>query len=300
MKLVAIALAASALALTAAAETTEDASATSEATPQYTVAEAKTDPAHWRAVDPENLFIFDTTEGRVVIEAFPEIAPKHYKQFSTIIRSGMYSGTKFHRVIEGFMAQGGDIRAINGEGSGLPNIEAEFTFQRKPEEMPLEYAIGYPEDAEGGFIKGFPIATRPLWIAQDFGNETVESWIPHCQGVVSTARLGDNVNSGNSQFFLMRGYADHLDKDYTAWGRVISGQDVVMSLKKGPDARDGLVTDPDILNSASVAADMPAAERPKAWVMRTDTEEFVETLDLKEGDLPHVCDLPAVPAVVEN
>ena len=75
---------------------------------------------------------------------------------------------------------------------------------------------------------------------------------------------------------------------------------MVMSLKKGPDARDGLVTDPDILNSASVAADMPAAGRPKAWVMRTDTEEFVETLDLKEGDLPHVCDLPAVPAVVEN
>jgi peptidylprolyl isomerase len=62
---------------------------------EVTVADAKADPANWRQVDPENLFIFETTKGRVLIEAFPEIAPKHYEQFATIIRSGDFDGTAF-------------------------------------------------------------------------------------------------------------------------------------------------------------------------------------------------------------
>ena len=257
MKFAAFALAASAIALTATADTTESAAPAEDAPATYTVEDAKADTASWRAVDPERLFIFNTNKGRILIEAFPEVAPKHFEQFSTIIRSGDYAGTKFHRVIEGFMAQGGDIRAINGTGSGLPGIEAEFTFRRNPEEMPLDYAIGERDDADNGYINGFPIATRPLWLAQDLGNETIESWIPHCAGVVSTARLGNDVNSGNSQFFLMRGHTEHLDKQYTAWGRVLDGQDVVMSIKKGPDGTDGVVTNPDTLESAAIAADLP-------------------------------------------
>lgn len=292
MKLAAFALAASVIALTAMAGTeTGEAPAA-----DHSVSEARADPAHWRAVDPERLFIFNTTKGRILIEAFPEIAPKHFEQFSTIIRSGLYDGTYFHRVLEGFMAQGGDIAAINGTGSGLPNIEAEFTFHRAPEEMPLEYAIGIPDDADGGFINGFPIATNPLWLR--IGNDPLLSWMPHCKGVVSTARLGDDVNSGNSQFFLMRGYADHLDKSYTPWGRIIDGLDVVMSIKLGDERRDGLVVDPDILESAQIAADLPEGERPAAWVMRTDTAEFSDMIDASK--LPHVCDLAPVPAVVEN
>ena len=158
MKFAAFALAASALALTATADTPDSAAPAEDAPVTYTADQAKADPANWRAVDPERLFIFNTNKGRILIEAFPEVAPKHYEQFATIIRSGDYEGTKFHRVIEGFMAQGGDIRAINGVGSGLPNIEAEFTFRRNPEDMPLDYAIGDREDADNGYINGFPIA----------------------------------------------------------------------------------------------------------------------------------------------
>lgn len=263
----------------------------------HTVEAAKADPGHWRAVDPENLFIFETTKGRILIEAFPEIAPGHYKQFAAIIRSGDYDGTSFHRVIEGFMAQGGDIFALHGRDSGLPNMQAEFTFARNPDEMPMEFPIGPADESSNGYIKGFPIATLPLWLR--VGEDPLNSWMPHCEGVVSTARLGDDENSGNSQFFLMRGYAKHLDKNYTAWGRVIDGVDVVKSIKLGNQARDGVVlTDPDILNSAKVAADLPEGERPNAWVMRTDTPEFAASVD--QSSWPHVCDLPPVPAVVEN
>ena len=104
MKFAAFALAASAIALTATADTTESAAPAEDAPATYTVEDAKADTASWRAVDPERLFIFNTNKGRILIEAFPEVAPKHFEQFSTIIRSGDYAGTKFHRVIEGFMA----------------------------------------------------------------------------------------------------------------------------------------------------------------------------------------------------
>lgn len=291
-----LALAALVLSPAARADIPADA-ATGAQAPAWTVEQAKADPDHWRAVDPEHLFIFETTKGRILIEAFPEAAPGHYKQFAAIIRSGDYDGTAFHRVIEGFMAQGGDVFALHGRDSGLPNMQAEFTFRRDPDKLPLEFPIGSRDDASNGYIKGFPIATLPLWLR--VGADPLNSWIPHCEGVVSTARLGDDENSGNSQFFLMRGYAQHLDKNYTAWGRVIDGLDVVKSIKLGDPERDGMVlTDPDILTSAKVAADLPEAERPNAWVMRTDTPEFAATID--QSDWPHVCDLPPVPSVVEH
>lgn len=289
----ALALAASAMVLAAPACAESD---DGPALPAVaSVADAKADPANWREVDPQNLFIFDTTKGRILIEAFPEVAPKHYAQFSTIIRSGDYDGTSFHRVIEGFMDQGGDIFALKGRDSGLPNIEGEFTFRRDPAEMPLEATIGPDDTAKYGYIKGFPIGTQASFFAEMSVDGKVESYIPHCRGTVSTART-DDPNSANAQFFLMRDKAEHLDRKYTAWGRVVSGVDVVLAIKHGPEGTDGRVTNPDILKSAKIAADLPAAERPDVWVMRTDGPEFRQSV---EGyDEEDICSLPRVPAVV--
>nr|WP_321441836.1 peptidylprolyl isomerase [uncultured Hyphomonas sp.] len=295
LKFASLALAASALALSFVASAEDAAEATPPA--EMTVAQAKADPDNWRPVDPENLFIFDTTKGRVLIEAFPEVAPKHYKQFSTIIRSGDFDGTSFHRVIDHFMAQGGDIFALKGEDSGLPNIEGEFTFRRDPATMPLEATIGPEDTAKFGYIKGFPIGTQASFFAEMSVDGMVESYIPHCKGMVSTAR-SDDPNSANSQFFLMRGQAEHLDRKYTAWGRVVVGEDVVKAIKHGPEARDGLVTNPDILKSAKIAADLPEGERPEVWVERTDGPLFLASV--ADKDDIDVCSLPSVPAVVSE
>ena len=295
LRFASMALAASAIALSFAAVAQE---AAEPAPPsEITAAEAKADPANWRHVDPENLFIFDTNKGRILIEAFPEIAPKHYKQFSTIIRSGDYDGTGFHRVINDFMAQGGDIFALKGRDSGLPNVEGEFTFRRDPAEMPLEATIGPEDTAKFGYIKGFPIGTQASFFAEMSVDGMVESYIPHCKGMVSTART-DDPNSANSQFFLMRGQAEHLDRKYTAWGRVVVGEDVVMSIKHGSDARDGHVDNPDILTSAKVAADLPEGERPEVWVERTDGPLF--RASVADKDDIDVCSLPSVTAVVNE
>jgi peptidylprolyl isomerase len=77
--------------------------------------------------DPENTLFMDLRDGRVVIELRPDLAPKHVTQIKTLVRRGFYDGTPFHRVIEGFMAQGGDPTGTGTGGSDLPNIPAEFS-----------------------------------------------------------------------------------------------------------------------------------------------------------------------------
>lgn len=249
----------------------------------------------WRPVDPERLFIFDTSKGRILIEAFPEVAPNHVAHFAAITRSGDYDGTSFHRVIDTFMAQGGDIYALKGRESGQPNVKGEFTFRRDVAKMPLEATIGPEDSAKHGYYHGVPIQTQPSFFAEMSVDGLVESSIPHCASIVSTARTSD-PDSANGQFFLMRGYSPHLDRLYSSWGRVIEGQDVVMSIKKGSEQNNGSVRDPDILESAKIAADLPEAERPKAYVLRTDTDAFRAALEAK-GEV-NICELAPVPAVI--
>ena len=253
-------------------------------------AEAAADTENWRAADPENIFVFETTKGEVMVEALPAIAPNHVKQFRKIIRSGKYAGTPFHRVLRGFMAQGGDIPG----GSGEPDIEGEFVFERKPAEMPFDM-VGASAGGTEGYYLGFPMQTQSAFLAEMNTTGTVESWMPHCAGVVSTART-DDPNSANSQFFWMRGRADHLDKEYTSWGRIISGYTSVKDIKHGSEANNGSVSQPDILMKAQVAADM-GEEAPKVLVMKTDGPQFQAMIANASAD--DICDLPSVPVVVE-
>jgi cyclophilin family peptidyl-prolyl cis-trans isomerase len=83
------------------------------------------------ALDPENTLYLDLKQGRVVIQLLPDIAPMHVKQIKTLVREGFYDGTVFHRVIEGFMAQGGDPTGTGTGGSKLDNIRAEFDAKAK-------------------------------------------------------------------------------------------------------------------------------------------------------------------------
>ena len=270
-----------------------------EAAPGWQLAEgadaAAPDAAAWRAVDPANLFVFETTKGRILIEAFPDMAPKHFAQFTKLIQSGDLDETTFHRVIDDFMAHGGDVWAKKGADPGWPGIPGEFTIRRDVAAMPLDAAIGPEDTAKNGYIKGFPILTQPAFFAEMSADGLVTTSIPHCAGVLSMART-DDPNSADTQFFLMREHSPHLDKNYTAWGRVIEGQAVVKALKKGP-LPGGEVKDPDVLKSAKIAADMPETSRPKAWVLRTDTEAFKAELVTK-GEVD-VCELPPIPALVK-
>ncbi|MCB2137146.1 MAG: peptidylprolyl isomerase [Rhodobacteraceae bacterium] len=150
--------------------------------------------------------------GTIVIDLLPDVAPKHVAQVTELARIGAYNGVAFHRVIEGFMAQTGDVVhglegadiALAGTGkSELPDIPAEF------------------------------------------------SDIPFRRGVVGMARAG-SPNSANSQFFIMFEPGEFLNGDYTVFGNVISGMDVVDAIKKGDPDLNGAVVDPDRMISVTV------------------------------------------------
>ena len=155
-------------------------------------------------VDPENILYLDLTYGRVVIQMRPDLAPKHVARIKQLARKGFYNGLTFHRVIPGFMAQGGDPTGTGTGGSG--------------QALPAEFS---PE--------------------------------PFVRGVVGMARAAD-LNSADSQFFIMYDENPPLNGKYTVWGKVISGMEFVDKLRQGePPARPDkiiqmhLASDPDKL-----------------------------------------------------
>jgi cyclophilin family peptidyl-prolyl cis-trans isomerase len=143
------------------------------------------------AANPANRLSLELSNGgTVVIQMRPDIAPHHVERVQTLVREGFYNGLTFHRVIPGFMAQGGDPKGTGEGGSTLPDLKAEFT---------------------------------PL---------------PFLRGTVAAARKGDNIDSANSQFFIMFVPNGELKDQYTIWGRVISGMDAVDAIAPGEPPSD--------------------------------------------------------------
>ncbi len=153
--------------------------------------------------------------GTVTVDLFEDVAPGHVERITELAAEGAYDGVVFHRVIDGFMAQtgdvefgraGGDMRRAGMGGSDKPDLEAEFS------DRPFE------------------------------------------RGVLGMAR-SQNPDSANSQFFIMFAPAPHLDGQYTAWGKVVDGMEHVHNIKKGRADQNGAVEDPDKIVKMQVAAD---------------------------------------------
>ena len=145
--------------------------------------------------DPENTILIELKGGTVAVQLLPDVAPKHCDRMKTLARSGEYDNVVFHRVIDGFMAQTGDVehgdfeddfnlRRAGTGGSSLPDVPAEF------------------------------------------------SKLPHARGTIGAAR-SQNPNSANSQFFINFKDNDFLNGQYTVYGRVISGMEHVDAIERG-------------------------------------------------------------------
>ena len=247
----------------------------------------------WRSVDPENLMVIETTQGTIGVELYPEIAPKHVEQMKALTRDGFYDDVPFHRVIDGFMNQTGDGSNGNGTGdSELPDIPAEFTFRRGEDmEVTLVGARGGSDQAIGtGFYKALPVATQPISQAILTQDGKVAAMGLHCPGVTSAARTSD-PNSANSQFFLMRGKAEHLDAQYSIWGATVMGREYLESFNVGT-VGDSPVFEPDRMTRVRIAADMPEAIRPAVQVLDTTSDAFANWIatqtydDICEVEIP--------------
>ena len=255
--------------------------------------------ADWRELDPENTLYIDTEHGRIVVELYPEIAPGHVERIKTLTRQKFYDYIKFHRVIDGFMNQTGDPKGDGTGDSDLPDLEAEFIFRRGPEmKVTLIGARSIDPRSQDksevgvGFYKGMPIATQPSGQAMLTKDGKVKAFGLHCKGVTSMARSTD-PNSANSQFFLMRGTAGHLDAGYTVWGNTVSGHDVLTAIKIGTAGQDPDFK-PDVMKKVQVAADVPEAERVNVQVLKTDSPSFqryLKSLKSADGIYPEICDI---------
>lgn len=148
------------------------------------------------ALKGEEVAVLETTAGKIVVRFYADKAPGHVKNFKDLVKKGFYNGTYFHRVIPGFMIQGGDPNTKdkdpNNDGMGGPgyNVKAEFND------------------------------------------------VKHVTGILSMARSSD-PNSAGSQFFIMDGDAPFLDRQYTAFGMVIKGMDVVKKIVSAKTVQDG-------------------------------------------------------------
>jgi cyclophilin family peptidyl-prolyl cis-trans isomerase len=156
----------------------------------------------------ENIMILKLKDGDIKIELFEDVAPNHVKRIKELADSGKYDNVVFHRVIDGFMAQTGDVKFGNSEsgdfdlrragmgGSDLPDLKQEF------------------------------------------------SSVPHDRGTLSMARSSD-PDSANSQFFICFKPAPFLDRQYTVFGKVLEGMEFVDMIKRGDENNNGSVSDPD-------------------------------------------------------
>ena len=161
-----------------------------------------------QSIAEENIMILKLKDGDVKIELFEDVAPNHVKRIKELANDGKYDNVVFHRVIDGFMAQTGDVKFGNSDskdfdlrragmgGSDLPDLKQEF------------------------------------------------SSLPHDRGTLSMARSSD-PNSANSQFFICFKPAPFLDRQYTVFGKVIEGMDLVDKIKRGDESNNGSVKDPD-------------------------------------------------------
>lgn len=217
-------------------------------------------PADWRTPDPNDVLVIDTNRGRIIAELVPEVAPRNVAQVLGLAHEHFYDGLRFFRVIGNFMDQTGDPQNNGMGGSTKPNLPAEFFFRRGAD-TPFVTAADQTV-AEIGFIKSLPVMSQSMMLAPMTKDQKVSAWGLFCQGVLGMARDSD-PGSANSQFFLMRGPFPSLERNYTAIGRVISGQEAVNAIKLGEP-----VPDPqDYMEHVRVLADMPEKDRPKVRVI---------------------------------
>ena len=231
----------------------------------------------WRTVDPENMLVVDLPAGPLVIELRSDFAPGHVERIKMLVRQGFYDGLHFHRVIEGFVAQGGDPKGDGTGGSELPDLPGEFA--RDTKNVHGFTVIGRDRQAARvGLVDGVPAAAQPESLRSFREDRTVKLWGAHCPGVMSMARATE-PDSANSQFFLVIGDArQSLDQRYTVWGWIVAGMNSARRIERGEPPKR-----PTPIVRMRIGADMPEAERPKVEVMKSDSAVFLTYL--KESNL---------------
>ena len=237
----------------------------------------------WRPVAPDNLLLIDSARGQLVIELSPDFAPAHVAAVQALVRAHAFTGGAVVRVQDNYVVQFAAREPQLTVGSKAladavpppskrPALPAEYerpaagvAFARLP--GPDAYA------AQAGFSDGWPVA-----------REAGQLWPIHCYGTVGVGRDNPPDTGDGSELYAVIGHAPrHLDRNMAVVGRVIAGIEGFASLPRGTEALGfyKTVAERTAITGATLAADLPAAQRPRFEVMRTDTPTFASIVEAR-------------------
>jgi len=227
------------------------------------------------SVPQDDLVYMQTSEGLIIYQLLPQVAPNHAQRFRDLVIEGWYDGLEFYRVIDGFVAQAGEGERewnnIKGKpGKHKAELKAEFTRAMSDNfnlvQNPALLA------AQTGFIDSIPAGQDPV---------TKEQWLLHCPGIVAMAR-GNDKDSASTEFYINIGQAPrHLDRNMSVFARVVLGMEVAQRMKRGELAKGGVVQDPKQraqIVSAKLGSQLPKADRKSVSVDRFHSKRFQQRL----------------------
>jgi peptidylprolyl isomerase len=243
---------------------------------------AGTKPPDWRPLDPAYTLYLDLPGGRVVMELAPTLAPAHVANVLSLVREGYFDRLSVNRVQDNYVVQWGDPHAADEPKrrpirTAKPELPAEFDrhLAKDPAYTPLPDGDVYAPEV--GWSSGFPVGREP---------KTGRTWMTHCYGTLGSARGDDAASGGGKQLFVVIGHAPrHLDRNDTAFGRVVYGIDVLSTLPRGGGPL-GVYEKPEQrvpIRSLRVAADVPAADLMPLEILRTDTDAFRALIEARRN-----------------
>ena len=238
---------------------------------------SQSDADEWRTLDLENSLYIELESGTVIVELANSHAPNHVKNTKALVREGVFDNTRFYRVIDGFVAQGGpeSISETFKLENGSLTIESEFSLKtEKPMEIvEVKDNDGYAERV--GFYNGFAVG-------QSFDQK--ENWLLHCYGALGMGRA-DETDSGGTELYVVIGHAQrYLDKNVTVFGRVVYGMEHLQSLKRSTSLSGAVdIKDYNEILSIKVASDVKPNKLIPLEILKTESQSFYKYIKARKN-----------------
>ncbi len=253
---------------------------------------AATEASDWLQLDQDNLLYIELERGRVVVALSTSLAQGHVTQIKALAREHFYDGLSFYRVIDGFVAQGGDAFGKRKIKQAQQKMQPEFEQPRSE-----QLSITFQDDADGYASKVGWIDSLPVGVDE----KTNTVWHLHCAGAFAFGRDTEK-DTASTEFYIPLHPQRYLDRNLSVFGRVVQGMEYLQALRRvsPPQSEDD---DPgETILSMRIGSDIPEADRAALEILRTDTQTFQRYVASRRNrpeeffyfrpDNINVCDLP--------
>lgn len=233
---------------------------------------AETTAEDWRTISPEETLIIELERGKVAVALSPELAPKHVTQVKKLAREGFYDGLSFYRVIDGFVAQGGDAFGERKIRKAKKSMKAEFVTKG------ADISFNGLPDVDGFAPRAGFIASLPAGHDEAIGT----FWHLHCAGAFAFGRE-DGADTASTEFYIALQPQRYLDRNMSVFGRVIDGMQHLQALRRvePPESKDD--DSGEKILSIRVAADIPQDEREAFEILDSARPAFAAYVESRRN-----------------